>query len=404
MSNQLFDSVAMPVVVGGYKLVKTLGQGAFSKVKYAIKLDTQTPYAIKVIAHSLIEDKDLETQVRREIEVMAHMDHPNLIKLHEVLNSPSNLYLVLDLAEGGELFGMLAENGPLPEARARKYFQQVIDAIAYMHSRNITHRDLKPENILLDGDDQIKVADFGLSILSQHMLSTCCGTPCYTAPEVFTSSEYAGPPADVWGCGCILYVMLAALLPFNASTLVELEKEIVACRITYPKKFPIGARNLLQKVFVTDPKSRITIPQIRADPWFAVDYVCQADGTSIPKQSSSALMDAFTLIAKTTPVSMDRLVLNNAPGKASTTFSSVKPVPEIQRRLTEAIGKLKGKIEKSKHANVVKAVVPAASGPVAVKVEVIPVNAQTALVEVCRIKGVDVDFVGIYRELKAGIG
>jgi 5'-AMP-activated protein kinase catalytic alpha subunit len=124
-----------PKVVGGYKLIRTLGEGAFSKVKQAVHQETGKEYAIKVIDQQMIRENNMEGQLNREIEVMSKMDHPGLIKLYEVMRSPKSIFLVLDLASGGELFNRLAQDGPLPERIARSYFQQLIDALDYMHSR-----------------------------------------------------------------------------------------------------------------------------------------------------------------------------------------------------------------------------------------------------------------------------
>ena len=183
----------MPKVVGDYKILKSLGEGSFSKVKQAVNIKTGKKYAIKIIDRQLVLDNNLEKQLTREIDIMGKMNHPNLIRLHYVMRSPKNIFLVLDLAEGGELFNKLAQDGPLPEDIARSYFQQLIDALSYMHSLKITHRDLKPENLLLDEKGQLKLADFGLSIMSNNssdLLKTRCGTPNYVAPEILVSRRH----------------------------------------------------------------------------------------------------------------------------------------------------------------------------------------------------------------------
>ena len=149
-------------LIGDYQIIKTLGEGTYSKVKQAVNIKTGKEYAIKIIDQQFIKENHMEKQFKREIEVMSSLDHPGLIKLHEYMHSNKKLFFVLDLAEGGELFNKLAQDGPLPEDLARSYFQQLIDALDYMHKRKAIHRDLKPENLLLDKEGHLKIADIGL--------------------------------------------------------------------------------------------------------------------------------------------------------------------------------------------------------------------------------------------------
>jgi len=148
--------------------------------------------------------------------------HPNIVRLNEVLAGRTKIYIILELITGGELFDRIARQGKLRENEARKYFQQLIDAIDYCHGKGVYHRDLKPENLLLDSRGNLKVSDFGLSTLSQNgvsLLHTTCGTPNYVAPEVLSSDGYYGSAADIWSCGVILYVLMANYLPFEGNDL-----------------------------------------------------------------------------------------------------------------------------------------------------------------------------------------
>ena len=170
--------------VGKYELFEKLGEGNFSKVKRAIDTETQIQYAIKIVDISSVAKEGMEKQVRNEISVLKQIKHPNVVQLKEVLKSANNIYIVMELITGGELFDKIVAARKFTEDVARRYFQQLIDGIAYCHANRIAHRDLKPENLLLDSHDNLKITDFGLSGMMKQgvMLETICGTPHYVAP------------------------------------------------------------------------------------------------------------------------------------------------------------------------------------------------------------------------------
>lgn len=407
----------MVKTVGEYKLLKTLGEGSFSKVKQAVHIPTGKVYAIKIIDMNLVKQNNMDKQLEREIKVMKVMNHPNLIKLHAVLHSPKNYFLVLDLAEGGELFNKLAQDGPLPEKAARSYFQQLIDALDYMHKHNTIHRDLKPENLLLDSEGNLKIADFGLSIMANSttdLLKTRCGTPNYVAPEIFCANGYVGPPADLWSAGVILYVMLAAALPFDAPTLPELARQIMKVQIQYPSSFPKGAIDLMKHIIVANPEDRYTIEQIRQDPWFKVNYNPRLAGndketfndtevTVTQKDEDSNeddTINAFELIAKMSGVDMGRLVDHNIPVNASTTISTDKSIQDIQSILTKALNKLHAEVHSKESNKSIKAIVPVSNNQVTIRIDISNVTGDTRIIEFCRLKGQQFDFLRVYRTLK----
>ncbi|PWA67429.1 protein kinase domain-containing protein [Artemisia annua] len=173
--------------VGKYEVGRTIGEGAFAKVKFAKNTETGESVAIKVLAKSTILKHKMVDQIKREISITKIMRHPNIVRLYEVLSSHAKIYIILEFINGGELFDKIVNKGKLSERSARSYFQQLIDAIAYCHGKGVYHRDLKPENLLLDSEGKLKVSDFGLSALPQEgveLLYTTCGTPNYIAPEV----------------------------------------------------------------------------------------------------------------------------------------------------------------------------------------------------------------------------
>ena len=180
--------------------------------------------------------------------------------------------MVLEYA-GTELFDYIVNHGKLGEDRGRRFFQQIVCAVEYCHRHKIVHRDLKPENLLLDESLNVKIADFGLSniMTDGNFLKTSCGSPNYAAPEVISGKLYAGPEVDVWSCGVILYVLLVGRLPFDDEYIPTLFKKIAAGQFYIPAYLSPGAARLIKKMLVVSPVQRITIADIRQDPWFNVD-------------------------------------------------------------------------------------------------------------------------------------
>ncbi|KAL3351225.1 hypothetical protein AABB24_019698 [Solanum stoloniferum] len=213
--------------VGKYELGRTLGEGNFGKVKFAKHTDSAQSFAIKILEKNRIQDLRITDQIKREIRTLKVLKHPNVVRLYEVLASKTKIYMVLEYVNGGELFDRIASKGKLSETQGRKLFQQLIDGVSYCHDKGVFHRDLKLENVLIDGGRNIKITDFGLSALPQHLrddglLHTTCGSPNYVAPEVLSNRGYNGATSDTWSCGVILYVILTGFLPFDDRNLAVL--------------------------------------------------------------------------------------------------------------------------------------------------------------------------------------
>ncbi|KAL6974198.1 Son of sevenless 2 [Sarracenia purpurea var. burkii] len=262
--------------VGKYQVGRTIGEGTFAKVKFAKNTDTGESVAVKVMAKSTILKHKMVDQIKREISIMKIVRHPNIVRLHEVLSSRTKIYIVLEFVTGGELFDKIVHQGRLPENESRRYFQQLIDAVAHCHSKGVYHRDLKPENLLLNSNGNLKISDFGLSALPQQgvdLLHTTCGTPNYVAPEVLSNRGYDGAAADVWSCGVILYVLMAGYLPFEETDLPTLYKKVNAAEFSCPFWFSAEAKMLIHKILDPKPKTRIGIEGIKNDPWFQKNYV-----------------------------------------------------------------------------------------------------------------------------------
>ncbi|KAJ3199539.1 hypothetical protein HK099_003118, partial [Clydaea vesicula] len=215
--------------------------------------------------------------LRNEIEVLKRINHKNIIGLKDFFETESRLYLVCDLAEGGELFEALIDKGFFNEKVAAQLVKQLLEAILYLHSKDIVHRDLKPENLLFDSkseDANLMITDFGLSkyIEENDILKTACGTPGYVAPEVLMKTGY-GKPVDMWSMGVITYVMLCGYMPFYGNDAAEIFKKIIKNEKEFEKEdwseISSSARDFVEKLLVTDPKERMTCAEALNHPWLS---------------------------------------------------------------------------------------------------------------------------------------
>ena len=260
--------------IGDYLIKYTLGQGTFGKVKLGIYLPKEEKVAIKILEKSRMLEKDDEIRVKREFNMLAQFNHPNVILVAEIFESENSFYSVMEFCEGGELFNYIVKRNHLTEEESSFFFFQLINGLEYIHSLGIVHRDLKPENLLLTKDHVLKIIDFGLSNYFKEnqvpLLSTPCGSPCYASPEMVAGKKYDGFKIDVWSCGIILYAMLCGYLPFEDSNNDILFKQILECKLEFPKyvqRFKTGI-DLIEKILVVDPEKRITIPEIKKHPFY----------------------------------------------------------------------------------------------------------------------------------------
>lgn len=251
--------------IGPYRLGRTLGLGAFSKVKLGEHEPTKKKVAIKILNKKRMAQMEMSQKVLREIAIQRLLNHVHVVKLFEVIDSNENIYVVMEFVPGGELFEYIISKGRLPESEARRFFQQIISGVEYCHFRRVAHRDLKPENLLLDQNNNIKLADFGLSNIMEDgsFLKTSCGSPNYAAPEIVSGAPYAGPEVDIWSSGVILYALLCGCLPFDDENIPSLLRKIKSGLYAIPPYLSRNARDIIGKMLVVDPLQRITIPEIK---------------------------------------------------------------------------------------------------------------------------------------------
>ncbi|PPQ67703.1 hypothetical protein CVT24_002759 [Panaeolus cyanescens] len=283
-----------PKMIGLWKVGRTLGKGFSGRVRIARHSKTGQFAAIKIITKGSLPSRvslnrladEVEHSllaVEREIVVMKLIDHPNIMKLYDVWETSSSLYLILEYVQGGELFEYLCSNGRLSKKEAVDYFQQLICAVDYCHRFNIAHRDLKLENVLIDQDSNIKVADFGMAAWQDDaqgkLLRTSCGSPHYASPEIISGKPYNGAAADIWSCGIILHALLTARLPFDDDDCPTLLQKISVGKFTMPQDIDPAAQDLIGRMLTRDVEKRITMREIMRHPFF----------TSQPLKNPSAM-------------------------------------------------------------------------------------------------------------------
>ncbi|KAK7103412.1 hypothetical protein V1264_018313 [Littorina saxatilis] len=259
--------------IGKYRLIKTIGKGNFAKVKLAKHVPTGKEVAIKIIDKTQLNPSSLQ-KLFREVRIMKLLDHPNIVKIFEVIETEKTLYLVMEYASGGEVFDYLVAHGRMKEKEARAKFRQIVSAVQYCHQKHIVHRDLKAENLLLDGDMNIKIADYGFSneFVPGNKLDTFCGSPPYAAPELFQGKKYDGPEVDVWSLGVILYTLVSGSLPFDGQNLKELRERVLRGKYRIPFYMSTDCENLLKKFLVLNPMKRLSLESIMKDKWMNIAY------------------------------------------------------------------------------------------------------------------------------------
>lgn len=417
--------------VGRYELGRTLGEGTFAKVKFARNVETGENVAIKILDKDKVLKHKMIAQIKREISTMKLIRHPNVIRMYEVMASRTKIYIVMELVTGGELFDKIASHGRLKEDDARKYFQQLINAVDYCHSRGVYHRDLKPENLLLDANGTLKVSDFGLSALSQQvredgLLHTTCGTPNYVAPEVINNKGYDGAKADLWSCGVILFVLMAGYLPFEDSNLMALYKKIYKADFSCPSWFSTSAKKLIKKILDPNPNTRITIAEVINNEWFKKGYqpprfetaeVNLDDINSIFNESGDpaqlvverreerpAVMNAFELISTSQGLNLGTLFEKQTDSvKRETRFASRLPANEILSKIEAAAGPMGFNVQKRNYKLKLQGENPGRKGQLAIATEVFEVTPSLYMVELRKSNGDTLEFHKFYHSISNGL-
>uniref|UniRef100_A0A667XFU7 non-specific serine/threonine protein kinase n=1 Tax=Myripristis murdjan TaxID=586833 RepID=A0A667XFU7_9TELE len=250
--------------VGFYKVRGEIGYGTFSRVKLAFHALTKDKVALKVLDKTRL-DVEAHRLLSREISNMEVLHHTNVVRLYEVVETPSRVYLVLEYAGGGDLHTRICDEGKLSDKNSKITFAQILSAIKYLHNNNIIHRDLKAENVLFTSSACVKVADFGFSTHvsnRNNALDTFCGSPPYAAPELFRDECYVGPPVDVWAMGVLLFFMVTGTMPFRAETMGKLRRCILDGTYTIPPWVPGPCQRLIKGILKPVPTDRYAVDQM----------------------------------------------------------------------------------------------------------------------------------------------
>ncbi|XP_055077005.1 maternal embryonic leucine zipper kinase [Periophthalmus magnuspinnatus] len=257
-----------------YEVYETIGSGGFAKVKLGRHKQTGEKVAIKIMTKKDLGD-DLP-RVKLEIDAMKHLSHQHVCRLYQVIETSTQIFMVIEYCPGGELFDYIIAKDRLSEEETRVFFRQIVSAIAYVHSQGFAHRDLKPENLLIDGAHNLKLIDFGLCARPKgglgYELMTCCGSPAYAAPELIQGKAYIGSEADVWSMGVLLFALLCGYLPFDDDNCMVLYRKITRGKYDNPQWLSPGSIILLNQMMQVDPKRRLTVRQLLDHPWVLKDY------------------------------------------------------------------------------------------------------------------------------------
>ncbi|XP_076322446.1 uncharacterized protein LOC143231720 [Tachypleus tridentatus] len=257
-------------IVGLYDLGGTIGRGHFAVVKLAKHVFTGEKVAVKVIDKTKL-DEISRTHLFQEVRCMKLVQHPNVVRLYEVIDTQTKLYLILELGDGGDMYDYIMKHDKgVDEETARKFFRQIVRAISYCHRLHVVHRDLKPENVIFfEKLGMVKLTDFGFSnrYYPGQKLKTSCGSLAYSAPEILLGDSYDAPKVDVWSLGVILYMIVSGHAPFQEANDSETLIMIMDCNYTVPSHVSKECCNLIESMLIRDPEKRATLEEVAGNKW-----------------------------------------------------------------------------------------------------------------------------------------
>lgn len=256
-----------------FDIMRTLGTGSFGRVHLVKSVHNNRFYAMKVLRKSQVVRMKQIAHLNDERRILKKVNFPFFIRLWGTFQDSSNIFMVMEYIEGGELFSLLRKSRRFPSPVAKFYASEVVLALEYLHNQDILYRDLKPENILLEKSGHIKITDFGFSKEVPDVTWTLCGTPDYIAPEVVASKPY-NKSVDWWSLGVLIFEMLTGYTPFYSQTHMKTYEKILRCEVQYPNYLSPTVVDLLQRLITKNLSQRLGnlnggAADVKAHPWFA---------------------------------------------------------------------------------------------------------------------------------------
>lgn len=255
--------IEIPLTFSGYRYLTTLGKGMFACVVLVENIKTNERFACKVMSREKMIQDHLFMRLEEELRILEHIKHPSIVEIYQIIYTEKLIMVVMEYCPGGEMLQKVLSGPTLRETEILKFAMQILSAIHYLHTRDITHRDIKLENIMLDQKGDAKLIDFGLSeAMKRPHLNTHCGTLLYMAPEIFLQPEFDGKPVDIWAFGIVLYVMITRCFPWKATEDNQVVKEIVESDIMFPNFITPVLVEVLKRCLAKIPTERATAAEL----------------------------------------------------------------------------------------------------------------------------------------------
>uniref|UniRef100_A0A914I6F8 Aurora kinase n=1 Tax=Globodera rostochiensis TaxID=31243 RepID=A0A914I6F8_GLORO len=310
-----------------FDIGRPLGKGKFGNVYLARDRKYRIPVALKILFKSQLVKGNVEHQLIREIEIHAHLRHPNILRMFNYFHDEKKVYLILEYALHGELFKVLQRHRRFTELTAAQYIFQVSDALNYCHSKNVIHRDIKPENILLCDDGKIRIADFGWAVHAKNRRQTMCGTLDYLPPEMVLKQHH-DEKVDYWSVGVLCYEFLVGKPPFETKTQQDTYTRIMKVQYSFPSFMSPGARDVISKLLVKEPARRMNFEQVMKHAWILEH--CNKGGNDVDSSTTSAASKVCSIslnVHQKSHISMTKFVLSLSSLSPSLIRSGLDVIP-----------------------------------------------------------------------------
>ena len=258
------ETIEIPLSFGQYNYLRTIGRGNYSVVVLVSNSSIQQQFACKIMTRSLLQADDTMQRFMQEIEILKAVRHPYIVSINEILYTQTNVYIVMEYCNNGELFTYIVNHPNMSRDTIQRFFFQVVSAISFLHQKRIAHRDIKAENILLDDEYNVKLADFGFSKKCDEnfLMKTPCGSPYYASPEIIKGSEYDGQKSDIWSIGVLLFALCTGAMPWTAQSQTGLYTQIINAQFEIPVYVDRDIADIITICLALDPDIRPTANEL----------------------------------------------------------------------------------------------------------------------------------------------